>query len=264
MELRPLGSTGIMVSPLGLGTVKLGRDRGVKYPASFRIPDDDEARALLAHAASLGINLLDTAPAYGTSETRLGELLTGQRDDWVIVTKAGEAFEEGVSNFDFSPEGVRASVERSLRRLKTDRLDCVLIHSDGRDREILSEMGTLQALQALKSEGKIRAVGASTKTVEGATLAVTLCDVVMLTYNPSSTDEGPAIDEAARRGTGVLIKKALASGHLNNLADPDADPVEASMRFVFRKRGVSAVVVGTINPSHLEHNARAVEAALAR
>lgn len=101
--LRPLGSTGLLVSPLGLGTVKLGRDQGVKYPSGFRIPDDTEAAALLDQARALGINLIDTAPAYGRSEERLGPLLAGQRDAWVIVSKVGEEFEDGQSRFDFSP-----------------------------------------------------------------------------------------------------------------------------------------------------------------
>ena len=89
---RPLGSTGFDVSPLGLGTVKLGRDQGVKYPNGFTIPDDAQALALLNQARDLGINLLDTAPAYGISEERLGHLLQGQRDEWVIVSKVGEEF----------------------------------------------------------------------------------------------------------------------------------------------------------------------------
>ena len=94
---RPLGSTGLRVSPLGLGTVKLGRDQGVKYPQQFRIPDDAQALALLNQARDLGINLIDTAPAYGNSEQRLGPLLRGQRQDWVIVSKVGEEFDDGQS-----------------------------------------------------------------------------------------------------------------------------------------------------------------------
>ena len=66
--LRPLGDTGLTVSALGLGTVKIGRDQGVKYPTAFSIPDDDAVRNLLARARELGINLIDTAPAYGRSE----------------------------------------------------------------------------------------------------------------------------------------------------------------------------------------------------
>ena len=125
---RPLGQTGPMVSPLGLGTVKLGRDQGVKYPSGFQIPDDDEARRLLKLARDLGINLIDTAPAYGRSEERLGPLLRGQRHDWVIVSKVGEEFSDGQSRHDFSAAHTRFSVERSLKRLETDCIDLVLVH----------------------------------------------------------------------------------------------------------------------------------------
>ncbi len=76
---RPLGSTGLSVSPLGLGTVKLGRDVGPSStPSGFKIPDDQQAQMLLRMARDMGINLIDTAPAYGTSEERLGPLLRGQ------------------------------------------------------------------------------------------------------------------------------------------------------------------------------------------
>src|SRR5687768_5179148 len=130
--LRPLGNTGLEISALGLGTVKIGRNEQVKYPASFSIPDDTAVIMLLAQAYELGINLIDTAPAYGNSEERLGQLLH-KRQDWVIVTKVGEEFTEGKSFFDFSASHTRASVERSLKRLNTDFLDIVLIHSDGND-----------------------------------------------------------------------------------------------------------------------------------
>src|SRR5690606_15619655 len=89
VRVRPLGQTGLTVSALGLGTVKFGRNTGVKYPRSFELPDRSAAANLLSLARDLGINLLDTAPAYGESEERLGELLQGQRQDWLICTKAG-------------------------------------------------------------------------------------------------------------------------------------------------------------------------------
>ena len=100
MKLRALGSTGIDVSPLGLGTVKIGRNEQVKYPQGFEIPEDADVRELLAQAWDLGINFIDTAPAYGSSERRLGQLLP-HADDWVIMTKVGEIFENGKSRFDF-------------------------------------------------------------------------------------------------------------------------------------------------------------------
>lgn len=250
MELRPLGSTGMQVSLLGLGTVKLGRSEQVKYPRPFAIPDDDAARALLACARELGINLIDTAPAYGDSEARLGGLLQGSRQDWIVCTKVGERFAGGRSTFDFSAPAVRRSVERSLRLLRTDYLDVVLLHSDGRDRDILQQRdGALPVLLELKQQGWIRAVGISHKTVEGARLALDLgCDVIMATLNHRQREEAPVIAEAARRGCGVLVKKALASGH----GGPE------HLAWVAAQPGVSSIVVGTIDPVHLRENAAAV------
>ncbi len=253
---RALGRTGLQVSALGLGTVKLGRNQGVKYPRGFELPDERSARALLDLARELGINLLDTAPAYGRSEERLGELLAGQRGDWLICSKVGEVFEDGRSRFDFSPEHTRRSVISTLRRLRTDCIDIILVHSDGDDLRIIREMGTLDCLAQLKSEGLIRAFGISTKTVAGGVAAADACDVVMLTYNLEERSERAVLDACARRGTGALVKKPLASGHLG---EDGADAVGASLDLVLSHPACSAAVVGTIDPAHLRMN---VEAAL--
>lgn len=258
MELRALGSTGLRVSPLGLGTVKFGRNQGVKYPRPFALPSDQEALALLDLAWDLGINLLDTAPAYGVSEERLGRLLRQCRRDWVIVTKVGEEFHAGVSTFDFSAAATRASIERSLRRLGVETLDVVLIHSSGDDRSILEQEEVLPTLRQLQQAGLIRAVGMSGKTVGGGLRAVECCDVLMVTYNLAQRDELPVIRAAHAAGKGVLIKKGLFSGHLDALEN--ADPARASMELIFAQPGVSSVVVGTLNPQHLRVNAAAVNA----
>jgi aryl-alcohol dehydrogenase-like predicted oxidoreductase len=249
---RPLGSTGLMVSPLGLGTVKLGRDQGVKYPEDFSIPDDADARLLLAQARELGINLIDTAPAYGISEERLGPLLRGQRQDWVIVSKVGEEYENGQSHFDFSPAHTRLSVERSLRRLETEQIDLVLVHSNGDDLEILQHSGVYATLAELKREGKIGGFGLSGKTVEGGLLALEQSDCAMVTYNLNEQGEKPVLDYAAQHGKAILVKKALASGHA--CLAPNVDPVRASFELLFSHPGVCSAIIGTINPVHLAHN----------
>lgn len=239
------------VSLLGLGTVKLGRREQVKYPRDYRIPDARQARALLDCARDLGVNLLDTAPAYGTSESRLGTLLRGSRRRWILCTKVGEEFRGGRSWFDFSPEHTRHSVHRSLSRLGTDYLDVVLIHSDGDDLAILDRYGTLDALVQLRDQGLIRAVGMSHKTLAGGRRALARgADVVMATVNLEYRDEQPLLAEAAALGRGVLVKKALASGH----AGPE------SLRFVARQVGVSSIVVGTIEVDHLREDAAALTA----
>ncbi len=277
MELRPLGRTRIDVSVIGLGTVKLGRNTGVKYPAGFALPTDEQAAALLRRAAELGVNLIDTAPAYGTSEERLGAIMHANgwfggrgRGGWVVSTKVGEEFdgEPASSRYDFSEHAVRSSIYRSLLRLGTEYLDIVLIHSDGQDVAVLrgEALGTLKDL---KARGHVRAVGISTKTVEGTLGAIEAgCDTVMVTLNPRETEQLPAIKGAHIRGVGILIKKGLLSGHVADLAtfvksDPAAatDPAGASIRFILRAAGaaVSSIVVGTTGPDHLTTNVRAAE-----
>lgn len=257
---RPLGDTGLRVSPLGLGTVKLGRDQGVKYPSGFTIPGDAEARQLLALARDLGINLIDTAPAYGRSEERLGPLLRGQRQDWVIVSKVGEEFEAGQSHFDFSPAHTRRSVERSLQRLETDVIDLVLVHSDGNDVAVLRDSGVYETLAELKQAGKIRAFGLSGKTVEGGLLALERGDCAMVTYNLNEQGERPVLDYAAQHAKGLLVKKGLASGHV--CLAPGVDPVRASFELIFGHPGVTSAIIGTINPLHLSHNVATAAAVL--
>ena len=129
-QRKAIADTGVNVSPLGLGTVKLGRDKAVKYPEGFKIPDDKQAADLLALSWDLGINLIDTAPAYGHSEQRLGQLLKHQSHEWLIATKAGEYFDSqsGESRYDFRPESIISSVENSLKLLQREVLDLSLIH----------------------------------------------------------------------------------------------------------------------------------------
>jgi aryl-alcohol dehydrogenase-like predicted oxidoreductase len=251
MELRELGSTGITISVLGLGTVKLGRDQEVKYPQGFKIPDDQAVRELLALSQELGINFIDTAPAYGNSEERLGQLMANP-NDWVIMTKVGEIFEHGQSRFDFSSTHTRMSVERSLRRLKRDYIDLVLVHSDGNDMYIIENEGALPELKKLKDEGLVRAYGMSTKTTEGGQWIVENTDVVMATLNLGDDHDLPVIARAHELNKGVVIKKGLQSGHADKSAGGAG--VERAFEYVFSHAGVSSMIVGTINPEHLREN----------
>ena len=248
---RQMGSTGIEVSVLGLGTVKLGRDQEVKYPTGFTIPNDNEVRDLLALAKDLGINFIDTAPAYGNSEERLGQLMTNP-NDWVIMTKVGEIFENGQSSFDFSAEHTRMSVERSLKRLKRESLDMVLVHSNGDDMHIINNEGALEELDRLKQKGLIQSYGMSTKTVEGGMWIVENTDVVMATLNLSDDHDLPVIARAAELNKGVVVKKALQSGHADKSAGGSG--VKQAFEYIFSHQGVSSVIIGTINPQHLKYN----------
>jgi len=249
---RALGRTGLSVSVLALGLVKIGRNQGVKYPTTFELPQDGQILSLLRQAHSLGINLLDTAPAYGSSETRLGQALRALPElanDFLISTKVGETFANNRSSFDFSPSAIRASVERSLDRLGVGRLDLVLVHSDGADLRVLQEHAPLATLQALKTEGLVRACGFSGKTLDGGEQALAQgAEVLMLTLNQQDSSQLPLLAAAQKHGAGVLIKKPLASGHDSSSA----------LRDIIRHQQISSVVVGTLSRDHLAENAAAI------
>lgn len=246
-------NTGLSVSALGLGTVKFGRNTGVKYPSAFDLPSDKDILNLLDLAWDLGINLIDTAPAYGTSEQRLGKLLKQTKKDWIIATKAGETFNASdvSSHYDFSPQAITTSVHNSLKQLQREQLDIVLIHSDGNDVDIIQQYRALDTLADLKQQGLIRAIGMSTKTVNGGLLALDQSDIVMVMHNAHYQAEKTVIEQAAKQSKAIFIKKALASGHL----DPnDTDPVQTNFNTIYQFPAVASVIVGSLNPTHLQSN----------
>jgi aryl-alcohol dehydrogenase-like predicted oxidoreductase len=251
MAQRSFGMSGRNVSELGLGTVKFGRNQNVRYPGGdgFALPSDTEIQSLLDLCTQNGITLLDTAPAYGTSEERLGSLMGSRREKFFLVTKTGEEFADGNSEYIFTAAHTRMSVERSLKRLRTDHIDCVLVHCSRDDVKVLGDTPVIETLAALKREGKIGAIGASTYTVAGGKLAADLTDCVMVSYNASYTEESAVIDYAAEKGKAVLIKKGLASGHIST---PEA--LKKNIRFVLDRKGVTALVFGSISRSNILSN----------
>jgi aryl-alcohol dehydrogenase-like predicted oxidoreductase len=253
MVSRPLGRTGLVVSPIGLGTTKLGRTTDVKYPKRFALPSDEEVRRLLETSLRLGVNLIDTAPAYGESETRLGPFVEQHRDQLVLCTKCGERYASDRSTHDFSALAIVASIEESLRRLRTDCIDILLLHSDGRDAEILTQTDALEGLQRLKKSGKVRAIGISAKTEAGVGEACRALDVVMAPFSQKETALAQALSEAHDAGLGILAIKGLFSGHLE---------ARAAIEFVLRQPFIDALVVGTINPAHLKEAVEIASASL--
>ena len=250
MLTRPLGRTGLQVPLLGLGTVKFGRTAKVSYARPYHLPSDAQVADLLALAKSLGVTLLDTAPAYGSSEQRIGEAIAGARTDWLLCTKTGEEFDGVRSRYDFSENHTLRSVERSLRRLRTDFLDIVLVHTDGRQVADIEKAGAFRALRRLQREGVVRTVGFSAKGLDDGQTALPESDVLMCDARAPSLLAGAA-------DAGVLVKKPLAGGFHSA---PHTLVQTAALA------GVSCVVVGTINVEHLAANAAALteDASLAR
>ncbi len=248
MDNRRLGNCGLDVSPVGYGAFKIGRNQKIKYAQAYDLPSDDEADRLLNAVLDLGVTYIDTAPAYGLSEQRIGTAISHRKGEFVLSTKVGESFADGESTYDFSADGVRRSVERSLARLKLETLDVVFIHSDGNDQHILNETDVVETLCKLRDAGVAQAIGFSGKSVEGARASLTWADAIMVEYNLDDTSHEPVIAEANAAGVGVVVKKGLASGHL---------PADEAIRFVLANDAVGSVVVGGLNLEHLRANVAA-------
>ena len=243
-ERIPLGRTGLELTRLGFGGASIG---GI-----FRWVEDDDAIATVRHAWSLGVRYFDTAPlyGYGAAERRTGQVLADQpRDSFVLSTKVGRLVRDRAAIpadadvdrqlldgredayyvvrdpvrivFDYSADGVRRSLEESLERLRLDRIDIALIHDpDDHWREAIG--GAWPALERLRSEGVIRAVGAGMNQSAMLTRFVreTSMDVVLVAGRYTLLDQGALGDllpACLERGVGVLVGGVMNSGVL---ADP--------------------------------------------
>jgi len=152
MTHRPLGTTGVKVSPLCLGAMMFG---------AWGNPDHDEGIRIIHRALDAGINFIDTADVYsrGESEEIVGKALAGRRDDVVLATKVHGTMGDDPNHFGNSRRWIVREVENSLRRLKTDHIDLYQIHRPEADTDIDETLG---ALTDLVRQGKVRYIGSST------------------------------------------------------------------------------------------------------
>lgn len=250
MDQRRLGASGPLVSVIGYGAFKIGRNSQTKYGVDYELPDDAAVSRLLNGMLNLGINYFDTAPAYGLSEERIGQAIGHRRSEYILSTKVGEEFENGQSRYDFSRSAIERSVQRSLRRLRTDVLDLLFIHSPADDLKVLQQTDVVPTLLHLRETGLVRQIGHSAKTIAGAHNAMEWADVLMVEYHLSDRSTEPVITDAAAAGVGIVIKKALASGKL---------PVRDALQFVATNPGVTSLAVGTLNLDHMRDNLVAIE-----
>src|SRR5688572_18271653 len=155
MKYRNLGSTGLNVSVIGVGTWQFGGEWGKTFT-------QEEVNAMLGRARELGINLIDTAECYGDhfSESLIGGAIEGDRDKWIVATKFGHKFHGWMNRTDERDvPHVRGQLEASLRALRTDYVDVYQYHSV-RDAEFFNE-ALWEFLAKAKREGKIRHIGNS-------------------------------------------------------------------------------------------------------
>jgi len=206
------------VSEVGFGAWQLGKS------SDWETMSGKEAVALVHKALELGINYFDTAPnyGYGSSEERLGIALSEtDRSKIVINTKFGHDA-DGKTNFE--ADNIRKSLEGSLRRLKTDYLDSIILHNppfsylDGNNNE------HYEIFERLKEEGKIKAYGASLDTYEEMQkfMSTTKCEVIEAFFNIFHQDAGKAFSMAKEKGVSIVVKIPLDSGWLSGKYTADS------------------------------------------
>lgn len=243
MDQRRLGRQGPMIRPLGYGAFKIGRNIQTKYSEAYDLPDEAAVSKLLNEVLDIGINYIDTAPAYGLSEERIGRSISSRRTEFILSTKVGEFFENGRSRYDYSEGAVKHSLAESLRRLRTDVLDVVFVHSNGDDIKVLEETDVVATLQQLQVKGDVRQIGFSGKTINGARKALCWAECLMVEYHLDDRSHSDVIHDASAAGVGVIIKKPLASGRLSAIP---------ALRFVLETQGVSAAVMGSLRLENLK------------
>jgi aryl-alcohol dehydrogenase-like predicted oxidoreductase len=211
---RPIGDSGISVSLLSLGTVSLGLDYGIEAPGGFGCPNRTDAERLILAAADAGINLFDTAPAYGASESVLGEALAGRRGCLIATKVAAPPASTGTAG-----RLIEDSLERSLANLRRDAIDIVQIHNA--TLPVLARGEIVEALLMARRRGKIRLLGASVYTEEEAlaVIAYGCFDVLQVAYNLLDQQMAERVfAAAAAAGVAVILRSALLKGALTEKA----------------------------------------------
>jgi aryl-alcohol dehydrogenase-like predicted oxidoreductase len=281
MRYRRLGRTGLKVSEIGLGALELGRDWGIPIEGDFGRPDERDAISLVRRALDLGINFIDTAPAYQISEERVGKALKGRRQDVYLATKVGEHYnDERGFWYDYGAAAVQSSIEQSLRRLQTDTIDLLQIHSASV--EIIRQGEVLDVMQRFQQAGHIRFIGMSGDD-EAALVAIEngSYDTVQVVYNIFNQHPRRTVfPRALEHDTGVIIMVPLGHGvitrkseHLDEkeqarvraldfLIQPDRSLAQAALQFVLAAEAVSTAIPGTRKVANLESNVAATEGKL--
>jgi len=280
MNNRILGRTGLAVSELGYGAA----------PVAYLDRELDTLREILAYLLDHGVNLIDTAHCYPGSEAALGQVVADRRDDFVLVSKAGHAKDAELPGDDFTAERVAASIDLSLRRMKTDHLDVLLLHSC--DLDTLKQGDALGAVVKAVEQGKVRHAGYSGDN-EAAAWAAAQADIEVIECSVSIADQrniDGVLPVCVEHDVGVLAKRPIANAawrhadqreglykryaedyaarlaameitprDLGYLGHAEVEWPEIALKFTLAQPGVTCAITGTTSLTHAESNLAAVE-----
>lgn len=271
METRRLGKTGMIVSVIGFGASEIG----------YQNVAPRTVETLLNSALDAGLNVIDTAACYDTSEELIGQTVGHRRRDYHLLTKCGHA--NGLTAPEWTPEIVEMSLARSLKRLRTEYVDLLQFHSCGA--EVLRNDALIAALARTREKGMARAIGYSGDGADAlAAIELGVFDTLQISVNIADQEAlDRALPAAAARGMGVIAKRPIANAawlksrwsapeyerpyqrRLRKLNYPflrggAAAAVGAALKFTLAAPGVHTAIIGTTNPSRWAENAKLLEA----
>jgi aryl-alcohol dehydrogenase-like predicted oxidoreductase len=269
MERRKFGNTDMEVSILGFGGAEIG----------FEGADVATVERLLGSALDAGLNMIDTAECYKDSEELIGKTVAGRRSEYYLFTKCGHA--SGLEGGDWNPKMLAESIDRSLKRLKTDYVDVVHLHSC--NEETLRQGDVIDALKRAKEQGKTRYIGYSGD--HKAALYAIECGAFDSLETSINIADQEAIEltlpRARERGMGVIAKRPIANAAWKYDAKPDVqyhqaywerlqklqydflkrpmqEVVSTALRFTLAQQGVCTAIVGTAKANRWVENAQLV------
>jgi hypothetical protein len=265
MERRPLGKTGMNVSVLGFGGAEIG----------FEGASLETVEKLLSAAFDAGLNAVDTAECYEESEELIGRAVAHRRQDFFLFTKCGHA--SGIDLPDWDLKLLEMQVDRSLKRLRTEVIDLIELHSCSED--LLREGGVISVLQKARDSGKTRFIGYSGDN-QAAAYAVECGAFDVLQTSVNIADQSiitETLPKAKAAGMGVIAKRPIANvAWRTGEKEPDnayhraywerlrkldypflggERAVEIALRFTLTAPGVCTAIVGTKNPDRWVQNA---------
>ena len=271
MDKHKLGLTDLEVTRLGVGLFEISL-----------IDSAAEAAAVLHAALDGGITFLDTAACYGDSEEKIGKTVSGRRDSFVLASKCGH--QAGAANAGEWTRGtIMTSVDQSLRRLKTDHLDLLQLHSCSQ--KVLERGEAIEAMEEIQRAGKTRFIGYSGDN-DAAMWAVGTgrFQTLQTSYNvvEQRARTSGLLKAARAAGMGVIAKRPIANGSFGpkesplayadtyfgraqevlgkgELPDRPADYIELSLAFTLDQQEIDTAIVGTGNPAHMLTNIALLE-----
>lgn len=277
LPMAVLGGTKRQVTRLGYGAMEV---RGSRIWGG-RPVTEDQAQKILNAVLDAGINFIDTANDYGRSEEFIGKYISQRRSEFYIATKCGCTVVRRDDNTDDTPhvwtrENLFRGLHESLQRMKTDYLDVMQLHNPSVEE---CEKGDLvTALQDMRQQGKVRWIGISTTLPHLPTyLKWGVFDTFQIPYSALERTHEEWIDAAGRAGIGIIIRGGVARGEpgaglggqdrwkkfeeagLDELLEKGENRTAFLLRYTLAHPHADTIIVGTLQPEHLQENLAAVQ-----